>query len=132
MDRRELFNYRNNQEWIKGRRDYIEEYNSIITKITSTVSDMPKGSKEVQDSMVEKIAKLIDMVNDLLDKITQVAEKQQDILNNLDRIEQPYRNILDKLYIQGKSLIRVADEGGYSYRQMKRKHAMALNMFDKL
>lgn len=132
MDRKELFNYRNNQEWIKGRRDYIEEYNSIITKITSTVSDMPKGSREVQDSMAEKIAKLIDMVNDLLDKVTQVAEKQKEILNNLDKIEQPYRNILDKLYIQGKSLIRVADEEGYSYRQMKRKHAIALNIFDKL
>ena len=43
MDRKELINYRNNQEWIKGRKEYIEEYSSTINKITSTVSDMPKG-----------------------------------------------------------------------------------------
>lgn len=82
--------------------------------------------------MAEKIAKLMDMVDDLLDRVTQVAEKQQEILKKLEEIDQPYRNILDKLYIQGKSLIRVADEEGYSYRQMKRKHAIALNIFDKL
>ena len=82
--------------------------------------------------MAEKIAKLMEMVDDLLDRVTQVAEKQQEILYRLDEIEPPYRNILDKLYIQGKSLIRVADEEGYSYRQIKRKHTIALNMFDKL
>ena len=42
MDRKELFNYRNNQDWIKGRQEYLEEYKSLIEKITSTISDMPK------------------------------------------------------------------------------------------
>lgn len=42
MDRRDLINYRNNQEWIKGRQEYLEEYRSTITKITSTISDMPR------------------------------------------------------------------------------------------
>ncbi len=132
MDRKELINYRNNQEWVKGRKEYIEEYSSTITKITSTISDMPKGSKSVQDSMAEKIAKLLDMVDDLLDKVLQVEEKQHEILNKLDSIEQPYRNILDKVYIQGKSLVRVADEMNYSYRQMCRLHGDALSQYDKL
>lgn len=132
MDRKELINYRNNQEWVKGRKEYIEEYSSTINKITSTISDMPKGSKAVQDSMAEKIAKLLDMVDDLLDKVLQVEEKQHEILNKLDSIEQPYRNILDKVYIQGKSLVRVADEMNYSYRQMCRLHGDALSQYDKL
>ena len=132
MDRKELINYRNNQEWVKGRKEYIEEYGSTITKITSTISDMPKRSKSVQDSMAEKIAKLLDMVDDLLDKVLQVEEKQHEILNKLDNIEQPYRNILDKVYIQGKSLVRVADEMNYSYRQMCRLHGDALSQYDKL
>lgn len=132
MDRKELINYRNNQEWVKGRKEYIEEYSSTITKITSTISDMPKGSKSVQDSMAEKTAKLLDMVNDLLNKVLQVEEKQHEILNKLDNIEQPYRNILDKVYIQGKSLVRVADEMNYSYRQMCRLHGDALSQYDKL
>lgn len=132
MDRKELINYRNNQEWVKGRKEYIEEYSSTITKITSTISDMPKGSKEVQDSMAEKIAKLLDMANDLLDKVLQVEEKQHEILNKLNNIEQPYRNILDKVYIQGKSLVRVADEMGYEYKHLCKKHGTALSLWDKL
>ncbi len=132
MDRKELINYRNNQEWVKGRKEYIEEYSSTINKITSTVSDMPKGSKVVQDSLAEKIAKLLDMANDLLDKVLQVEEKQHEILNKLDNIEQPYRNILDKVYIQCKSLVRVADEMNYTYVHICRLHETALKKYDEL
>lgn len=132
MDRKELINYRNNQEWVRGRKEYIEEYSSTITKITSCISDMPKGTKAVQDSMAEKIAKLIDMVNDLLDKVIQVEEKQQEILSKLDNIEQPYKNILDKVYIQGKSLVKVADEMNYTYVHICRLHGIALKKYDEL
>ena len=60
MTREELKNYKYNQKWIKDRLEYIEEYKASIENITSVLSDMPKGSKEVQDSMAEKIAILLD------------------------------------------------------------------------
>ena len=69
MTREDLKEYKYNQEWIKGRLEYIEEYRTSITNITSVISDMPKSSREVQDSMAEKIAELIDMVNELLDDV---------------------------------------------------------------
>lgn len=42
MTREDLKDYRYNQNWIKGRLEYIEEYKTNITKITSVLSDMPK------------------------------------------------------------------------------------------
>ena len=66
MTRDDLKEYKYNQEWIKGRLEYIEEYRTSITNITSILSDMPKGSREVQDSMAEKIAILLDNVNELV------------------------------------------------------------------
>ena len=66
MTREDLKNYKYNQEWIKGRLEYIEEYKTSIVNITAVLSDMPKGSKEVQDSMAEKVAILLDNINELL------------------------------------------------------------------
>ena len=42
MTREDLKNYKYNQEWIKGRLEYIEEYKTNIINITSVLSDMPK------------------------------------------------------------------------------------------
>ena len=43
MTREDLKEYKYNQEWIKGRLEYIEEYRTSITNITSVISDMPKS-----------------------------------------------------------------------------------------
>lgn len=131
MTREDLKDYKHNQEWIKGRLEYIEEYKTSITNITSVISDMPKGSKEIQDSMAEKIATLIDNVDELLARIVKEQEKQKQILEQLDKVEQPYKLILEKMYIQGKSLVVVASEMNYSYERIKHMHGTALIKFNE-
>ena len=132
MTRDDLKEYKYNQEWIKGRLEYIEEYRTSITNITSILSDMPKGSKQVQDSMAEKIAELIDMVNELLDDVLAENKKQKAITDQLKLVEQPYRLILEKMYIQGKSLVFVASEMNYTYKYVINMHGTALNKFDEI
>ena len=132
MTRKDLKDYRYNQEWIKGRLEYIEEYKASVTNITSVLSDMPKGSKQIQDSMAEKITILLDNINDLLTKILKEQEKQKAILEQLNKVEQPYKLILEKEYIQNKSLVTVASEMGYNYEYMKKMNGVALNKFDEV
>lgn len=132
MTREELKNYKYTQEWIKDRTEHIEEYKTSITNITSILSDMPKGSREVEDSIAEKIAILLDDVNDLLKVILQEEKKQKEIIEQLNKVEQPYRLVLEKVYIQGKSLVTVASEMDYDYKHMCYKNGIALNKFDEL
>lgn len=132
MNRNDLKNYKHTEEWIKGRIEYIEQYKSNINRLNSILSDMPKGSKEVQDSEAEKIAELLDSVDELLEKVKEKNKQQMKILQQLEKVEQPYRNILDKYYIQGKSLVVVSAEMGYNYEYTKRMNGIALNKFDKL
>lgn len=132
MTREDLKSYSNNQEWINERFEYIEELKTTIEKITTILDDMPKGSRKVQDNMAEKIAQLQDSINELLDRIIEEDKKQKEILKQLDRIEQPYKLILDKVYIQGKSLVTVASEMHYSYVHICREHGIALNKFDEM
>ena len=82
--------------------------------------------------MAEKIATLIDNVDELLARIVKEQEKQKQILEQLDKVEQPYKLILEKMYIQGKSLVIIAGEMGYSYRDICRKNGIALNKFEEV
>lgn len=132
MTREELKNYKYNQKWIKDRLEYIEEYKASIENITSVLSDMPKGSKEAQDSMAEKIAILLDNINELLERIVREQKNQKQILNQLDKVEQPYKLILEKVYIQGKTLVTTAREMDYSYEHMKHMNGIALLKFDEM
>lgn len=132
MNREELKNYRYNQQWIEGRMEYIQQYKETINKLTATLSDMPMGSRTIQDNEAEKIAKLQEMIDKLLDKILEENLKQEKILEQLDRVEYPYKLILEKEYIQGKTLVTVASEMNYNYEYMKRMNGIALNAFDKV
>lgn len=132
MNREDLKSYRRNQEWIEGRIEYIEQYKSSINRLNSVLSDMPTGSREVQDKEAEKLAVLMDSVNELIDKVNELNKRQLQILQQLDKVKQPYKNILDKYYVQGKSLVVIAAEMGYNYEHIKRLHGIALNIFDKI
>ena len=132
MNRKDLKDYKYNQEWIKGRIEYIEEYRSTINKLVTTLSDMPKGSRTIYDNEAEKITKLQDNIKDLLLYINEEQEKQKLILEQLNKVEQPYKVILEKIYICGKSIVTVASEMNYEYKYMCKQHGIALNKFDEL
>lgn len=64
--------------------------------------------------------------------IVKEEKKQKHIIEQLEKMEQPYKLILEKVYIQGKTLVTVASEMEYSYRDMCRKNGIALNKFEKV
>lgn len=86
----------------------------------------------MQDSMAEKVAILLDNVNELLGKVVIEQEKQKNIIEQLNLVEQPYKLILEKAYIQGKSLVTVASEMNYSYEHMKHINGIALKRFNNI
>ena len=59
-------------------------------------------------------------------------EKQKKIVEQIELVEFPYKNILYKVYMQGKTLVKVADEMGYDYKHICYKHGISLNKFDEL
>ncbi len=58
-------------------------------------------------------------------------KKQKQIIQQLDKMEHPYKLILEKVYIQGKSLVTVASEMDYDYKHICKMNGIALNKFDK-
>lgn len=131
MNREDLKNYKYNQIWIRDQTEYIETQKETINRLNSILSDMPKGSRVVYDSEIEKLAQLMDYFNELMDKVLEEKEKQKQIVEIINRIEFPYKNILLKHYIQGKKLVTVASEMRYNYEYTKKSNKIALIKFDE-
>lgn len=66
----------------------------------------------------------------MLEAVLRESEKQKTILEQLNQVEQPYKLILEKVYIQGKSLVTTASEMKYDYKYMCKMNGIALNKFD--
>lgn len=67
-----------------------------------------------------------------MDKVIEEKNKQKEIVDIINKVEYPFRNILFQVYIQGKSLVKVASDMDYSYVDICRKHGTALKKFDNM
>ena len=81
--------------------------------------------------MAEKIAILEDSLKEVIQKIIEADKKQKKILEHLDIVEQPYKLILEKVYIQGKTLVTTASEMDYDYKHMCKMNGIALKKFEQ-
>lgn len=57
-------------------------------------------------------------------------KKQKQIIEQLDKVEQPYKLILEKVYIQGKTIVTTASEMDYDYKHMCKMNGIALKKFE--
>lgn len=132
MNRDDLKKYRETEEWIEGRMETIERLRTQAEKITSTLSDMPRGTPKIQDRMAEYTSEMIDYVEELAAKIIEHQRDQQRILQQIENMKNPlYRNILEAKYIRGLTLEDIASQKNYNYDHIRRLNGWALNEFDK-
>ncbi len=130
--KQELKDYIYEKRWIDERLEDIKERKSLLDNITSTLSDMPKGSKQVYDSQAEKLVKILDLTNDLEKYLNELKEKQILIENKIDKIGQPYKNILYFRYIKGYNLTEVSAEINEEYDYTRKLHGIALIKYAKV
>lgn len=132
MNRKGLFEYKDNKEWVKNRKLHIEEEYASIQKMIAVYGNNPHGNSSIQDRLAENLAILLDKKKETLDFAIKLEQDLIDIDNILLKIEQPYRNILSDVYIEGKTLVEVANDRHYSYVQICRKHGKALKLYDDI
>lgn len=132
ITKEDLKQFRYAVEWAKERENYIEEKRARSEKTTSNINDMPNGNSEVQDKMAENIVEFLDDENELSGKVKEIREKEKVILMAVERLDYPYRLILEKRYINGKSIVNIADEMGYNYEYTKKMNGIALRKFEMI
>lgn len=132
--KRELKNYRRLIKEINNLEEEIELLKSRATKITSTLSDMPKSNYN-EHRMEAVMADLADDEKryiDLLEKERIVKRIIESKINKVEKIDYNYSLLLNKRYVQGKSVIDISSEMQYSERHTKRLINLAIVEYAKI
>lgn len=129
MNREDLKKFRYNKIWIEEQMELYQEMKQRAEGLKTVILDgMPKAHNKAS-YMIEN---LIDQYNYIIEKLEEEQKIQNKILLQLQKVDEPYRSVLTKYYIQGKKLVRVADEMNYEYEYVKHLNGIALNKFDKI
>lgn len=130
--KRELKDYIYDKKWVKERIEDIKERRSMLDKITSTLSDMPKGTPKAQDRQAEALVQILDLTQEMEDYLKKMKQKQIIIENKIDKLEQPYKNILYFRYIKGYNLTEVSNEVDEEYDYTRKLHGIALVRYARI
>lgn len=130
--KRELGAYLQDKKLLKEKEDDLEELITRATKITTELSNMPKGTPKLEDRMAELASQIVDMKNEKYGQIIKMYKTKKQIEDKIDLLEQPYRNILYFKYIKGKNLTEVANVIGYNYKWTCEMHGYALKKYKEL
>ena len=130
--KRELGAYLQDKKLLKEKEDDLEELITRATKITTELSDMPKGTPKLEDRMAELASQIVDMKNEKYGQIIKMYKTKKQIEDKIDLLEQPYRILLYFKYIKGKNLTEVANVIGYNYKWTCEMHGYALKKYKEL
>jgi hypothetical protein len=134
MTRKDLINFSIMKKWANARIRFLEEQIETVGRLNSVLSDMPKGSRRVQDAEAESLTKLLDQIKELEDQIKrETVELENRLKEQLSLLESKYGLLLYHHYILGDSIKYIAEkilynETKYTYKLRDK----ALEEFDKL
>ena len=134
MTGKELINFNISQRWTRARIKFLEEQIKTIGKLNSVLSDMPKGSRKVEDNEAESLVKLLDQIQELKTEIENNAiDMENKIKEELNKLEPKYGLLLYHHYILGDSIKYIAKEIlHYREKYVYDLKKEALEKFDEL
>lgn len=111
---------------VKGLIRKIDELKKMETKITSTLSDMPRGN-EKSNKPLDHVLKIEELSEQVIEVIEQSCEIQGEIIETLEQMEPGlYQNLLYDRYIHHLSLEQIAVDNNYNYAYVRQLHGIAL------
>lgn len=133
---------RNELKQIRTYYNRIAERKQRLAELRSSMSNIrianygicpargaTNGDNYRLESAIDRAGKLeAKIANDIL----AMAETQQILVDKIERLSEPYSDVLARVYIHLQRFEKVSVEMNYSYRQVKRLHATALQKYCEL
>lgn len=111
---------------INSKLEQVESLKALSLKATTTLSDMPKGSRDVH-SKEKIISKMIDLKNEINSDIDELVDLKREIVTVIKNVENPeYQTLLEQRYLCFKTWEQIAVAMGYSVRNIYNLHDAAL------
>ena len=121
-----LLEYRRLEQNIERDMEELPRLESRAEKITSMVSDMPKGSQQ-GDSLQRSVEKICELKVSLNQRIDAAVEKRKEIETVIETLEDKTLQLLLRYrYIDGMTWEQITVKMRYDYRWVLRLHGRAL------
>lgn len=128
-----LLQIRNINIKIERKKMQLETLKDISTKITPTLSDMPKGSSKETSPMENAICKIIDLENEIKELSGIMDAKKSESLSYIFQLHNDeYQTLLMLRYLQLMSWEDISLEMHYTKRWLYKLHGIALNKLSQI
>lgn len=116
--KKELYSYLHSKKLEERKLEQIEEQKAKLTKITSILSDMPKGTTD-HDKMSKNVARLLELISEHIKIMEEEENNLIRITKKIKQVDQPYRNILELRFVMGRKIEEVSVDIDKTYRYTK-------------
>ena len=113
---------------IKQLEDRIEEIDTILTRTTSTLSDMPRGNSP-RDLTNDLLAKKVDLQDKLKKRLTKSIIELEEIEQAIAALPSREQYLFRMRYLEGKKWDDIFLKFGYSERQTHQIHGDTLKKY---
>lgn len=129
--KKELYSYLHSKKLEERKLEQIEEIKTKLTKTTTILSDMPKGTPD-NDKMSKNIARLLDLIGEHIKIMEEEEENLVRITKKIKQVEQPYRNILELRFVDGMKIEEVSVKLDKTYRYTKTLIKKAIKKYSEI
>lgn len=120
---------------IDSKLELLSKLNSLATKATATLSDMPHSPNRGSSSLEDTICKIIDLQDEINRDIDSLVDLKKNIINLINKLDNDeHRVILEKRYLCFMSWEEIMVSMNFARTQTFRIHDEALkkvNVFYK-
>lgn len=110
MTSEELIRFNIKKKWNKARIEFFKEQLENVNKLGSTISDMPKGNRQIYDPEAESVANLVDKIRELIKEIdNSTVEMEQKIKMQLEKLKPKYGLLLYNFYVLDYDMKYIAE-----------------------
>lgn len=114
---------------INSKLEQVESLNGLATKVSSTLTGMPKNPNRATSTMADSVSKIIDLqaeINDDIDRLVDLKREMVAVIKAVANTE--CQTLLELRYLCFKTWEQIAVEMNYTVRNVHLLHKEALQV----
>lgn len=128
-----LMQIRRMEKMIDNKLSELYRLRQLVSSISISTDGERIMSSGSMDKMGDSVAKIVDLENCVAETISRYTELRQKIIAQIDSLKDyGHYSVLFSRYVLNNEFGKIADEMGYSERQVLRIHGSALKEFEKM
>ena len=117
---------------ISSKLEQVACLRNLGMKATASTRARCVGEIQQHSPMENAIVKMVDLEEEINADIDRLVKLKREIMGVINSVEQPeYHLLLELRYLSYKTWEDIAERMNYSYRQVHRLHAQALNSLEQ-